>query len=153
MKLSSALIDETAALAGAWVGALTGLGDAEFLIAALDCPEAQRLQSELYKALAVSRRDRDNPQLRDYVLARCLVDVCVKDWRNIDIDGDDQPDPFDREALRRLLFKKRLPDFPYPTKDGLQFNEAGKIIFEALLEAAGDVRARRAGDDAAEKKP
>lgn len=154
MELSKLMVDGSAALDGAWVGDLDGMGDAQFLIRSLDCPAAQKKTAQLYKAIYGKRQpDVIDPEIRDYVLARALVEDCLIDWRSINDGG--KPKAFDRDWLKSLMFIDLPADFNRATPDLKFFNEDAKLIFEALLEASTRNRAKARDDDAekSRKKP
>ena len=160
MLIVSTRIDAAAALDGAWIDDLSGFGDFKVLTRAFDSPKAEVFRQQLYRQiLGVGRSRREKllpPELRDYVEARCMAEICVLGWDNYqDYDRDETgavrtgPDgepvvvavPFSRARLEQDL----LVDAPkgvraggrsYATPDGRAFNYAMKPFLDALIGAS-----------------
>jgi len=162
MKISELKIDARAAVDGAWVRDIPGFGDFGVLTRSIDCPQADAYQQELYRVILgrrARRRDRDiPPEVRDYVQARALIDVCVIGWENWEDDAGAAV-PYSKEALSNVL----LVDAPkgivsidskgrrrvYSPSDRKAFNLAMKQFYLGLVDAALRVDAPDDEDEAA----
>lgn len=162
MKLSSLKIDAKASLDGAWVREIDGFGPFGVFTRSISCPQAERYQTELYMQILGRRTSRKDktipPEVREYVQAKTLIEVCVLDWENAE-DEAGAPLPFSKAALEALLLvdapdgiasvdpktKKRRLYFPADKK---AFNYELRPLYLGLVGAALDCdEAPDDGDD------
>lgn len=92
MKLMEIAADAASAIDGDWIDDLPGMGDFAVFTRSLECPAARAFRNELSRSLGRKLRSRKSadipPEVNDYLLAKTLIEVCVDDWKNLDLPVD-----------------------------------------------------------------
>jgi|GEM_PF-4745150 len=155
MRLSDFKIDGEKAVNGEWISGLEGAPDFSVLISALDSPQAEayskKIENEILGRPGRRKIKTVPPQVRDYVYAKTLIDICVQGWRGLE-DG-----AYSKEFLEKILLVDddqgiRAGKHIFHTPDGKITNIDHNPFLVLLLEAAAEV-GRTEEDEATEKKP
>lgn len=111
MRFEDILIDCEAEAEGRWIGDIPDCGDLELFVRGLDCEQAALVRQRRLARWAGYARINGTPadfiaqgppqSVRDEALTDTLVQVVLRDWRNLTIDGE--PVLYSVEMARRLV--------------------------------------------------